>query len=402
MNILFLFCSLPVLDSNNGLFVQLINEFHIQGHHVCVSAKGQINDKTCIRKENGIDVLRIKSHDFTGVSSNVKKALAYQEYALKQRYNTKKFFKNEKFDLIISHSLPPEIAYIVSGLKCYFKCPFYLIQSDYTWQDAVGFGYFSDKSLVARYYRFWEKRAFKMANFIGCPTKGNIDFIKDYYPIIEDSCFDFLPFWSNEVNVQPNYVLKEQLGLKEKFTVIYGGSIGAAQRIEHIVELADACRDYTDIAFVLLGRGAYLDVIKGMVAEKNLSNVVFKDFLPQDQYLAFLASCEVGMIILNERLATPNFPSKALSYFNMKVPILAALDHITDFGKYLDENHAGLWAYSDDIQSLKEQLIRYYKSMDLREKVKKCGFELFKTQLTTTCAYQTIINKFKKSIKYNG
>ena len=60
MNILFLFCSLPVLDSNNGLFVQLINEFHIQGHHVCVSAKGQINDKTCIRKENGINVLRIK------------------------------------------------------------------------------------------------------------------------------------------------------------------------------------------------------------------------------------------------------------------------------------------------------------------------------------------------------
>ena len=95
MNILFLFCYLPDLDSKNGLFAQLINEFKENGHHVCVSAKGQDILKTCVRQENGIDALRIKCNDFTGVSSNVKKALAYQEYAIKQRYYTKKFFKNE-------------------------------------------------------------------------------------------------------------------------------------------------------------------------------------------------------------------------------------------------------------------------------------------------------------------
>ena len=124
MNILFLFCHLPSLERNNGLFVQLINEFIKHGHHICVSAKGQGIKKTQLVKENGIDVLRITSHDFTGVSSNVKKALAYQEAAIKQRYYTKKYFKNESFDLIISHSLPPELAYIVGGLKSYFKCPF--------------------------------------------------------------------------------------------------------------------------------------------------------------------------------------------------------------------------------------------------------------------------------------
>ena len=67
MNFLFLFAYLPRLDSNSGLFVQLINEFKNHGHHICVSAKGQQVDKTCIQQENGIDVLRIKSHDFTGV-----------------------------------------------------------------------------------------------------------------------------------------------------------------------------------------------------------------------------------------------------------------------------------------------------------------------------------------------
>ena len=393
MNILFLFVSLPPLDNNTGLFSQLINEFKKQGHNVYVSTKGNNIKKTCLLNENGIPVLRIKSHNFTGVESNIKKAIAYQEYVLKQRYYTKKFFKNHKIDLIVSHSLPPELAYVVGSLKSYYKCPFYLIQSDFTWQDAVGFGYFSESCPIARYYQFWEKQMLKQATFIGCPTKGNFSFIKHYYPFVQEKQFDLLPFWANEIIVKEDTGLKEQMGLKDKFVVVYGGSVGAAQRIEHIIELAEACIDYKDIVFVILGKGAYLDVIKGMVGEKGLTNVEFKAFLPQDQYLAFLASCDVGLVILNEKMATPNFPSKSLSYFNMRVPILAALDHTTDFGAYLDEKDAGLWGYSDDIQSLKERLLSYYQSKELREKIKENGFRLFKDSLITNKAYQTIINK---------
>lgn len=393
MNILFLFCHLSSLESNNGLFVQLINEFKLHGHHICVSTRGQGIKRTVLTCENGINVLRIKSHEFTGVSNNVKKALAYQEYVLKQRYYTKRYFKNEKFDLIVSHSLPPELAYIVGGLKRYFKCPLYLIQSDYTWQDAVSFGFFSKRSPIALYYRFWEKRMIKQADYIGCPTKGNYDFIKGFYPFVKDEKFDYLPFWLNEIKVEPDYALKKDLGLDDKFTVIYGGSVGKAQRIEHIVELAEACKEYKDIAFVILGRGFYLEVIKGMVKSKNLENVVFQSFLPQEQYLRFLAACDVGLIILNEKLGTPNFPSKSLSYLNMQVPILAALDYVTDFGEYLENNKAGLWAHSDDIAALKKKLTSYYDSPELREQVRTNGYRLFKEQLTTEQAYKTIIKK---------
>lgn len=395
MNILLFFCYLPSLNSDNGLFVQLINEFKKNGHNVLVSAKGMGVSKTSVETENGVQVLRIKSHDFTGVSNNVKKALAYQEYALKQRYYTKKFLKNEKIDLIISHSLPPELGYIVGGLKRHFKCPFYLIQTDFIWQDAVAFGYFGKNNPIALYYRSWEKKLFKEADYIGCPTKGNVDFIKQYYPKIKDVRFDFLPFWANEITVKEDTGLKEKIGLKDKFVVVYGGSVGAAQRIEHIVELAESCKDFKDIVFVILGKGAYLDVIKEMVREKGLTNVEFKAFLPQDQYLSFLASCDVGLIILNEKMATPNFPSKSLSYLNMRVPILAALDHTTDFGEYLVENNAGLWAYSDDIPTLKERLLSYYNSKELREQVKENGYRLFKEELTTARAYERIINKVK-------
>lgn len=395
MKILFLFCSLPNLSNKQGLWVSLIHEFVKNGHQVFVSSKGKDKKETEICTEEGIFVLRIGGPEFTRVTNNVKKALAYQQYIIKQRHYVKKYWGKEEIDLIISHSLPPELAYLVGGLKKHFKCPFYLIQSDYTWQDAVAFGYISEKSPIARYYRYWEKRMFQNADYIGCPTEGNISFIKKYYAFIKEEQYSFLPFWQKEKDVKPNHQLREELGLKDKFVVIYGGSVGAAQRIEHIVELAEACKEHKDIVFLILGRGAYLSVIKQLVAEKGLCNVVFKDFLPQDQYMSFLASCDVGLIILNEKMATPNFPSKSLSYLNMKVPILAALDHTTDFGKYLEENKAGQWGYSDDIPTLKERLLSYYHSKELREQVKENGYRLFINELTTVKAYERIINKLK-------
>jgi len=390
MNILFLFVSLPDLSNDGGLFPSLIHEFVRQGHKVFVSSRGKNVERTEVKIEGGIPMLRVKCPEFTGVSSNVKKALAYQEYVVKQRFYIKKFWGKEKFEIIFSHSLPPELAYVVDGLKRHFKCKFYLEIPDFTWEDAVAYGYFKKNSPIGLYYRFWERKMFKCANFIGVPTKGNVTFIRNMYPWISEEKFAVFPFWLRPFEAIKDESLKERIGLKDKFVVIYGGSVGAAQRIEHFVELAEACSEYKDMVFLLLGKGSYLPVIKQMAEDKQLSNVVFKDFIPQQDYLRLLASCDVGMIILNEKMATPNFPSKSLSYLNSRVPILAALDHITDFGEYLEENGAGLWGYSDDIEGLKKQLLKYYNSKELREQTARRGYELFVNNMTPECAYNFI------------
>lgn len=397
MNVLFLFCSLPTLDTDSSLFCSLIHEFKRHGHTVIVSAKGRYISKTTLGYESGIPVVRISSHDFTGTNNNIRKAFSYIEYTVKQTFFTKKFFKNQKVDLIISHSLPPELGYIVSRLKKTFECPFYLIQTDFTWQDAVSFGFFKSNGPIGLYYRFWERKAFKMANYIGVPTKGNISFIKKYYPWIDDDQFMILPFWQKECCIKTNVNVKSKLGFDDKFLVIYGGSVGKAQRVDRIVQLAEQCRDYRDILFLILGRGANLSDIKQMVEDRHLSNVVFKDFMPQDQYLQLLSICDVGLIVLNEQLATPNFPSKSLSYFNLKIPVLAALDYVTDFGEYLISNQAGLWAYSDDIDKLKENLLKYHRSKEYRLEIAENAFRLYKENMTPERAYKSIVDFINKN-----
>lgn len=392
MNILFLFVSLPNLEDDTSLFSSLINEFKRQGHNVFVSTKAKDEPKTTLKIENGIEVLRIKAHDFTGESSNVKKALAYQEYSIKQAFYTLKYFKDKKIDLIISHSLPPELPLIVGHLKRKFQCPFYLLQTDFTWQDAVAYGYFSKTGPIGLYYRFWEKWMFKLADYVWCPSQGNVDFICKEYPWMNQNKFVVSNFWAKPIKIEKTDSIKEKLGLKDKFLAIYGGSVGPAQKLEHLVNLADICKDETGIVFLILGKGGQIEAIKSLAQEKKLKNILFLPFMEQTEYLQLLSSCNAGFIVLNEDHATPNFPSKTLSYFNMQIPILASIDYVTNYGAFLDRTKTGLWSYSGAVEDFKNNLLKLYHDSKLCEEIKSNQLEYFYNNMLPEHAYSAIIN----------
>ena len=393
MNVLFLFCSLGNLETDNGLFGSLIKEFKKRGHNVYVSAKGNGIERTFYAEEAGIPVLRIQSKDFTGVSNMVKKALGYIEYSLKQIHYTKKCFKREKIDIIISHALPPELGVIAPALKRAFKCPFYLINTEFTWQDSVVYGFFKKNSPAGWYYRFLEYALFKASDYIMVPLKGTIDYIKSYHQWISDDKFCVCQFWQQPLNIEKDMSIRDKLGMKDEFVVVYGGSVGQAQRLEHMVNLAVAVKEYKDIHFLLLGRGKKLNDIKQMVAGKALNNFTFLDFMPQQDYLQLLSSCDAGVIILNEVHGSPNFPSKTSSYFNLQVPVLAAIDSITTYGEFLDETNTGLWSLAGDVEHFKENLLNLYQHPELCEVMKKNEIDYFYSRMTPEYAYQTIVDQ---------
>ena len=402
MNVLFQFVALPNLTSETNLFCSLVNEFVKAGHNVKVATKGDAKKETSICRENGIDVLRVKCDDFTGVASKIKKAIAYVKYSYLIVKYVKKFWKKEKFDLIITHSLPPELGYIVKNIKRHYKCPIYLLVTDFTWQDAVAYGFFKKNGPIGLYYRFWERVLFKNVDFIGVPTPGNMEYLKQQCRWLKDNQFSVFPFWQKPVELHIDNSIRNKYGLGTKFVAIYGGSVGPAQKLEHLVALAYSVRDNEDILFLVLGKGSNLDEIKYMVKEKGLSNVLFLDFLPQSEYLQLLSSCNAGMIILNEKHATPNFPSKACSYFNLMVPILASIDYVTDFGLFLESTNTGLWSYSGDNDTFKSNLLRLYEDNELRETIRNNEIDYFNSNMHPRHAYNAIMEQLYNDKKYSS
>lgn len=392
MNILFLTTSLSSLDISS-FYGDLINEFKLNGHTVFAVAPN-INKKTEITEENGVYVLRTYSRQLFGVS-NIKKGIAYQLLTINFFLKIRKYFKHEHIDCIISGSLPLEISILIQHLKGKYKAKYYLIHRDFTWQDAVGFGFFKNHSIFRIYYRQLEKKLYLIADYIGCMSDGCIDYIKKNNKYLNPAKLHILYNFSKPVKL-PLFnkdEIKTEYCLSNKFIVVYGGNMSIAQKIERILDLAESCIEYKDIVFLLIGKGAYFDKIKTNAQSRNLSNVMFHNMLTKEDFTRLLSVCDVGLICLNEKLSTPNIPSKVMSYFNVSIPVLASIDYVTDFGTFLDTTESGLWAYSDDTIKLKSCLLTLYSNKELCIKYGQNGYNFYMNNMLPFNAYSTIIKK---------
>lgn len=393
MNILFLFISLPHL-SDNYVFTDLINEFARQGHNVKVATPSKKGIDEGVQKEAGIDVLRFKTSQLTNNTSNIQKGIAYMKLAYQYPKAIKKYYGKENFDLIIGHSLPTEIGVIINVLKKRYNAQFYLILNEYIWQDSVSLGFFKERGLICRYYKWLEKITVSSADYIGCPSQGNIDFTLKYYPWAKEKNIHILHYSHEPIVIkQSDENVKAKYGLEGKFVAIYGGNMSIAQKIENVVDLAEACIKYQDIVFLFLGRGQDIEKIKENAKEKGLTNIVFLDFMPSNDYHNLLSVCDVGLVSLNEKLVMPNIPSKTLSYFNLSIPIVASIDRNTDYGEYLESAGAGLWSYAGETDKFKENLLKLYNNPNLRKVMGSNAYFFYKENMLPEKAYNIIMKQ---------
>lgn len=395
MNILFLFVDLQDLSNSSG-FGDLIKEFAKKGHNVKVAAPKNKNSSEGLNIENGIEVLRYHTDQLTRNASNIQKGIAYLKYIYQVLFAIRKYYRREKFDLIISHSLPPELGIVSRILKRQYKAKFYLMLCEYIWQDSVSLGLFKNGGIICKYYQWLEKMTIKAADYIGSPSQGNIDFVLQHYPWVKNKNIQILHYSRLPIElIKTKLDSKLALEMKDKFVALFGGNITIAQKIENIINLAESCLSYEDILFLVIGRGPNLESVKEDVKNRKITNITFIDFMPKEEYDVILATCDVGIISLNENLAIPNIPSKTLSYFNLSVPIIASIDRVTDYGQYLEKAGGGLWSYAGDTHEFKNNLLKLYHSPSLRKKMGENGNQFYMNNMLPTKGYQTIINQIK-------
>jgi hypothetical protein len=94
---------------------------------------------------------------------------------------------------------------------------------------------------------------------------------------------------------------------------------------------------------------------------------------------------------LHEQFTIPNFPSKVLTYFGLKKPVLASLDLSTDFGQMLDETKSGLWSKAGNIEAFKDNLLWFYNNREKGIEMGENGYNYMKSHLTPEIAYKTIM-----------
>jgi glycosyltransferase involved in cell wall biosynthesis len=394
MNILFLLLDLPNYFSSSNLYLDLAVEFKNHGHNVFVLAPSKKKEETGRHIHNGINIILVKSLKQTGVKSFLLKGLAqillpYQFMMAYQKYLT-----NNSFDLILMPTPPITlIKFVCFAKKRNTKAKFYLILRDIYPQGAADIGLVKSK-FVYSFLRRLEIKTYEMADFIGCMSQGNIDYVFSKNSFLEKGKLFLLPNWQkNEFLSSSNdNEIKDKYDLEGKFIVLFGGTIGYAQRIENIIKLASYCEKYENVKIVIIGNGVKKKYLQKLIYESRLQNIILFDHMSRFDYLSFAKEADIGFITIDERFTVPTIPSKTVSYFSLSLPVLAVIDPHTDYPNLLKKSNAGLWSFGGNDIDLFNNFDRLYQNEKLRKEMGENGRRYFERHLTSLKAYENIIN----------
>lgn len=396
MRILFLLLYYPEPHESFNMYADLVEEFVRNGHDVTVISAATENQSASLTTEKGIEVLRVKTQKLFNVTP-VLKGIATVLIPYQFKKAIRRHFSNRNFDLVLTPTPPITFVDIVAWLKSKYAMPSYLILRDIFPQNARDLGMIKNP-LLFHYFRKKEKKLYRYSDHIGCMSQGNIDYVIKHNPEVDPQKLSLLPNWQKLYPPsEKNNSAKSKYGLDGKFIAIFGGNIGEPQKIENIVELANMYRDNHNIVFLIVGTGTRKGFLEQLVARQKLDNIIIHNTLPRNDYHDLVQNADVGLISLSEKFTIPNIPSKTLSYFNARIPILAFIDANTDYGKILDESQSGFWSVIGDIETYKKNFDTLYNNPELCRQMGENGHKYLKAHLTPDIAYKTIINAIAHS-----
>src|SRR5690606_9503983 len=127
--------------------------------------------------------------------------------------------------------------------------------------------------------------------------------------------------------------------------------------------------------------------------DKKPQNALLLAGLPKQDYDLLLNACDVGLIFLHKDFTIPNFPSRLLSYLEMKMPIIAATDLNTDIGSVIEENKCGYWVISGDSENMQKAIDNIISNEENYNQMKENAWNLLQKEYKVERSYQLIKDK---------
>src|SRR5262249_2151906 len=98
----------------------------------------------------------------------------------------------------------------------------------------------------------------------------------------------------------------------------------------------------------VLGEGSEVERLKAMIQAQGLTNIQLLPAVGQKEYLEMLAEFDIGLMSLDRRLKTHNFPGKLLGYMSCAKPMLCSINPGNDLKTMVERHEAGLCSVNGD------------------------------------------------------
>lgn len=371
MDILYISTSFPRPEESSTIYTDLAEELIAKKHNitVVVSEEKRKNSQTKLSEERNMDVLRVVTGNLYDVNVFEKgTTILMMQYQLKNA--VKKHLKYKKFDLVLFESPPVTTASVVEWAMKYFNCLSYLMLKDIFPQNALDINILTRKHPAYHYFKYKEKKLYTTASIIGVMSEANRNYILNHNPEISDEKVKLFPNTKKikELNKAISTTFRAKYSIPESsMLTVYGGNMGKPQGIDFVCDILKSNAENPDVFFLLVGRGTEREKISEVIDIYNIKNALLLKSLPRIEYETMLGEADLGLVFLDHRFTIPNFPSRVLSYFEKRLPVLAAIDANTDFGEMIKVSHSGESVIAGDLNDFNEKLKAFVDKPDLRD-----------------------------------
>jgi glycosyltransferase involved in cell wall biosynthesis len=398
MKILFLTLVKTKSLSDRGIYTDLLRKFKHEGHEIFVVNPVERREKKntfCIYEEN-TTILNVKTLNIQKTNL-IEKGLGTLLIEYQYLKAIKKYFDNEKFDLILYSTPPITFSKVISYIKNRDNAFSYLLLKDIFPQNAIDMKMMKENGILHKLFVKKERKLYELSDAIGCMSEANKQYVIKYNPYLNPNTIEVNPNTIEPISKhisddeKENIKLKYQLPLDKKIFV-YGGNLGKPQGLDFLIQTIENCKN-SMVFFLIVGSGTEFPKIEKWFLENKPTNAKLLSSLPKYDYDVLLQSCDIGLIFLHPHFTIPNFPSRLLSYLEMKIPVIAATDSITDIGKVIQENGCGFSVQSGDVKNMIKSIDRIIVDEEKFLAMKENAWKLLNAKYDVSVSYNLIIKR---------
>jgi glycosyltransferase involved in cell wall biosynthesis len=154
----------------------------------------------------------------------------------------------------------------------------------------------------------------------------------------------YIPNWVDQDDIKPSNrndseILKS-LGWEDKIVFQFFGNFGRVQGIDNLLAGIKLVKSPL-AAFIFIGEGAKVDLVKEFAASQPNNRVVYFGSLAQSNKMLGLAACDIALITLEKGMVGLGVPSKA--YFSMAAdrPLIAVMEPDAEIARMVKEHNIG-------------------------------------------------------------
>jgi glycosyltransferase involved in cell wall biosynthesis len=182
----------------------------------------------------------------------------------------------------------------------------------------------------------------------------------------------FIPYGTDINMFNPNMdssPVREKLGLKDKFLILYAGAMGQAHDLYTVLRAAKRLNDESKIRFVFFGDGKERPNLQLEAQRLNLENILFAGVCPKKEMPSVVASADVCLAILqNISMFRTTYPNKVFDYMAAARPTVLVIDGV--IREVIESSGGGVFVAPGNDELLAKTILELSKDP---ARVKKMG-----------------------------